>query len=153
MTFQDMAVNVVNAAPQMKAFALQLTCNRADAEDLLQETSLKAMENCNKFRCGDVVAWLFTIMRRQFIDDRRHEAFRTDFFENYKPTKRAASDVSMSETRRLMGELPKPQGRALMLYGLGYGYKEISEMEDVDIGTVKSRIHVGRQRLRIMLNR
>ena len=146
-------------------FALGLTRNRAQAEDLVQDTFLKAFKAFDRFRAGsNAKSWLFRICKNHFIDRYREKArrphhsaaveelavdsprrsievFERDGIENEE----TFLDLFGDEVNRYLLELPEPFRKALLLCDLeGLSYGEISEVLDVPIGTVRSRISRGR---------
>ncbi|MGE4602843.1 MAG: sigma-70 family RNA polymerase sigma factor [Planctomycetota bacterium] len=146
-------------------FALGLTRNRAQAEDLVQDTFLKAFKAFDRFRAGsNAKSWLFRICKNHFIDLYREKArrphhssaveelavdsprrsievFERDGIENEE----TFLDLFGDEVNRYLLELPEPFRRAVLLCDLeGLSYEEISEVLDVPIGTVRSRISRGR---------
>jgi RNA polymerase sigma-70 factor (ECF subfamily) len=157
---------------RMYFMALRLTRNAADAEDLVQETCIKAYCSFHQFRDGtNLTAWLYRIMSNTFIDGRRkanREPARAVPPEGGDP--RAARDhIQFAEGLRspeieVLERLPDPEvqaalraipadfGTALYLHDVaGYTYSEIAEIVGVRVGTVTSRLHRARRRLRGML--
>jgi len=146
-------------------FALGLTRNRAQAEDLVQDTYLKAFKAFDRFRAGsNAKSWLFRICKNHFIDRYREKARRPhhggaveelavdsprrsiEVFEREGiENEEIFLDLFGDEVNRYLRELPEPFRKALLLCDLeGLSYEEIAEVLDVPIGTVRSRISRGR---------
>jgi RNA polymerase sigma-70 factor (ECF subfamily) len=148
--------------PDCHAFALSLARHRHDAEDLVQETFLKAQRAFHSFTPGtNAKAWLFTILRRLHIDRYRRQRIRPVAVAGDEIEERAARpalprdedlpwDALPSDA---VGEgieaLPERFRLAVRLRDLdGLSYREIAEVLDVPEGTVMSRLHRGREYLR-----
>lgn len=150
-------------------FSLGLTRNRAQAEDLVQDTYMKAFNAFTTFRSGsNAKSWLFRICKNHFIDryrvkarrpihqslavdvatrDARHsvQVFERDGIENEE----TFLDLFGDEVNRFLRELPEDFRKALLLCDLeGLRYEEIAEILDVPVGTVRSRISRARAFLR-----
>ena len=147
--------------------ALRMTRDRADAEDLLQETFLKAFRAYDRFEEGtNLRAWLFRILTNTYISTYRRrqrapeESDLDDVEELYLYRRLAAAGLSRSaedaaldrltapEVLSALEELPEQFRLAVLLSDVeGFSYKEIAEITDVPIGTVMSRLHRGRKAL------
>ena len=155
-------------APQLYAHAVRLTRNKADAEDLVQETYLKAWRAFDSYQDGtNLRAWLFRIMTNTYINkynaaQRRPTETELDDVEELYLYRRlgtidqsrmsaSAEDQMMElftddEVKNAIEELPEAFRLPLLLADVdGFSYKEIAEMLDVPIGTVMSRLHRGRK--------
>jgi RNA polymerase sigma-70 factor, ECF subfamily len=169
----DQAQFAEQAMPFMDALysaALRLTRNPSDAEDLVQETYLKAYRGFGGFREGtNLRAWLYRILTNTFINTyrakkRRPEESELDEVEDlylYRrlggleaaTVGRSAEDELMDwftegEVKEAVEELPETFRLAVLLADVeGFSYKEIAEILDVPIGTVMSRLHRGRKAL------
>jgi len=161
-TFERDALGYTN---QLYAAALRMTRNPADAEDLVQETFLKAYRAYDQFREGtNLKAWLYRILTNTFINTYRREARRPaevdlDEVEDLYLYKRLAGNggVPSAETEVLeqLGEaevkaaidrLPEYFRLPVVLADAeGFSYKEIAEILEIPIGTVMSRLHRGRK--------
>jgi RNA polymerase sigma-70 factor (ECF subfamily) len=146
--------------------ARRLTRNRADAEDLVQDTMLKAYSQFHSFREGPLLrAWLYRIMHNTWINNHRKSRFRpaehlgADIGQwqhesaGYRP---AELDVLESLPDREVIEALEalPESFRMTVYYAdvhGYRYREIAEILDIPIGTVMSRLHSARRRLRVLL--
>lgn len=154
---------LVGAQDELFRFAFKLTANYDDASDLLQETSLKALNNEAKYRLDtNFRGWLYAIMRNIFINNYRRivsEHTYTDSSNNqYCLGMASDSDYAdgeraydLKEMRDIVRSLPKEYRRPFMMYVSGFKYREISEKLSVPIGTVKSRLFFTRRKLQELL--
>lgn len=142
--------------PRMRRFAISLTRNPTSADDLVQSSLEKALSAwADKRPDGDLRAWLFAILYRQFLDaHRRSRRYRRmlDFFtgaseDDYEPS--VERTVVAQSTLQAFDRLNTEQ-RALLLWISveGLSYKEVAEILDVPVGTVMSRLSRARQALR-----
>ncbi len=161
-------------APQLFSTALRMTRNRADAEDLVQETFVKAWRSSATFQEGtNLRAWLFRIMTNTFINkynaqqrrpqetelDEVEELFlfrRIGAFDQSKMNQSAEDQLleffTDDEVKSAIEELPEMFRIPVLLSDVdGFSYKEIAEMLDVPIGTVMSRLHRGRKVMQKLL--
>ncbi len=138
----------------MRAFALSLTRNGSAADDLVQDTIVKAWKNIEKFDPGtNMRAWLFTILRNTFYSDRRKSKREVaDIDGKMAATLSQKPDhdgrMAMADFETAFAQLPSEQREALMLVGaMGFSYEEAAETCAVAVGTIKSRVNRGRVRL------
>ncbi len=143
----------------MRAFALSLTRDMARADDLVQDTVVKAWTNIDKFTVGtNMRAWLFTILRNTFYSERRkakREVADVDGAMTERMAEKPAHDgrLALNDFRRAFEKLPAEQREALILVGAqGFAYEEAARMCNCAVGTVKSRANRGRKRLAEMLH-
>ena len=150
--------------PDCYAFALSLTRTAPDADDLVQETFMKAQRAFASFATGtNAKAWLFTILRRLHIDAFRRKRVRpTSLPEeelvemarlpNSGPNHEADltwDHLAPGAVRAAIEEIPEPFQQPVRLRDLdGFAYREIGEILDIPAGTVMSRLHRGREYLR-----
>lgn len=141
-------------------FALSLTRRVDKANDLLQETYLRALSFEDKFIEGsNIKAWAFTVMKRLFINDwrkRQKSAIFNDITDNNyfiesttsgKPL-RPDEEYSIEEITKEINNLSDTFRDVFNMFIFGYKYKEIADILDMNIGTVKSRIFFAKKELR-----
>ncbi|MCV2869104.1 RNA polymerase sigma factor [Defluviimonas sp. WL0002] len=138
----------------MRAFAISLTRNVAAADDLVQDTIVKAWTNIDKFEPGtNMRAWLFTILRNTFFSERRkrkREVSDPDGVHTARLYHRPAHDahLAFSDFAAAFNQLTPEHREVLILVGaLGFSYEEAASTIGVAIGTVKSRTNRARARL------
>jgi RNA polymerase sigma-70 factor, ECF subfamily len=157
-------------ASQLYGAAMRLTRNPSDAEDLVQETFLKAYRAYDTFESGtNLKAWLYRILTNTFINNYRRDTRRpqeTDLgdLEDVYLFRRMNRDTSTGSTssaeqqlleglvesdiKEAIESLPETFRMVVLLADLeGFSYKEIAEILDIPIGTVMSRLHRGRKAL------
>lgn len=150
---------LVDHLPALRAFALSLTRDGASADDLVQDTIVKAWTNIEKFQPGtNLRAWLFTILRNTFYSARRktrREVSDSDGIHAARQATRPEHDgrLAMNDFKAALLQLPDEQREALILVGgSGFSYEEAAAMTGVAVGTVKSRANRGRRRLAELLH-
>lgn len=171
---EDFTNDAMQFAPQLFATALRMTRNRADAEDLVQETFLKGWRAFDSYQQGtNLRAWLFRIMTNTFINkynaqqrrpqetelDDVEELFlfrRMGAFDQSKMNQSAEDQMlelfTDEEVKNAIESLPETFRIPVLLSDVeGFSYKEIAEMIEVPIGTVMSRLHRGRKAMQKML--
>jgi RNA polymerase sigma-70 factor, ECF subfamily len=138
----------------LRAFAISLTRNVASADDLVQDTIVKAWTNLDKFEPGsNMRAWLFTILRNTFYSDRRkhrREVSDPDGVHAATLFEKPAHDgrLAFAEFRVAFDRLSPEHREVLILVGAsGFAYEEAAEMMGVAVGTVKSRANRARAKL------
>ena len=147
--------------PRLRRFAFALSRNAADADDLAQATIERALRSRDQWQPGTRLdSWLYRIMRNLWIDTVRsrgrrekHEA-PEDAAKDVGEDPREAMDTSMELQRAMsaMERLPDEQREVVALILIeGFGYREVSEMLELPIGTVSSRLVRGRMALLEML--
>ena len=153
------AQNLLSIQTELFHFAFKLTADREEANDLLQETSLKALDNEEKYTSEtNFKGWVYTIMRNIFINNYR-KVLRDQTYVNQTDNQfylnqgnNLAEDslegsYDLKEIRRSVNELPKEYRIPFMMYVSGFKYREIADKLGLPLGTVKSRIYFTRQRL------
>ena len=163
--FED---EVVPLLPQLYSAALRMTRNPADAEDLLQETLLRAFRGYGGFKAGtNLRAWLYRILTNTFINRYRQQSRqpaevelgeledlylyrRLGTLETVAASRSAEEQLmdvfSEGEVRAALDRLPDNFRMPVYLADVeGFSYKEIAEILDIPIGTVMSRLHRGRK--------
>ena len=175
MNAQDQFVtDAMQHAPQLFSTALRMTRNRSDAEDLVQETFVKAWRSFHTFQTGtNLRAWLFRIMTNTYINkynaqQRRPSETELDEVEELFLYKRLGSidqsKLSSSaedqmfelftddEVKNALEELPEAFLLPVLMSDVeGFSYKEIAEILEIPLGTVMSRLHRGRKLMQKML--
>lgn len=142
----------------LKRYALSLTRDRGEAEDLVHDALVKAIEKERQFRPGrDARAWLFSILHNTFIDRRRRQATRASFeserSENMNVAMPASQEASvrLQDVRRAFLALPDEQRAALHLVAIeGLPYEDAAAALSIPVGTLVSRVSRARAQLRAM---
>lgn len=142
------------ATPGLRAFAISLSGNVDRADDLVQDTLLRAMANINSFQPGtNMMAWLVTILRNQFRSEYRKRLREVDdidgsYVGSLKSPPEQEGQLEFEEFRRALARLPIDQREALIVFGaLGFSCEEAAAICDCAVGTIKSRVHRARTRL------
>ncbi|HCS21226.1 MAG TPA: RNA polymerase subunit sigma [Bacteroidetes bacterium] len=147
----------------LKHYALQLTRNPDDAEDLVQETMLKAFMYRNSFADGtNLKGWLYTIMKNSFINNYRRMVKRNTFIDTTDNTFYLDNTNHLTENdgentfvgkdiNHAIETLPMDLKKTFTMNLKGFKYHEIAEILGIPIGTVKTRIFVARRQLRKLL--
>lgn len=171
----DFVRQAMDYMPQLYSTALRMTQNKSDAEDLVQETYLKAYRGFAGFEQGtNLRAWMFRILTNTYINSYRSKKRRPDETElddvedfylyrrmgglEAARASRSAEDELMdwfsdSEVQAAIDALPESYRLAVLLSDVeGLSYKEIAEDLDIPIGTVMSRLHRGRKALQKQLH-
>lgn len=145
------------------AFAIRLTKDEEDANDLLQETAYKAFKYRKMYQPQtNLRAWLMTIMRNTFINEYRRRKRRqtindktdNNYFINsgdFSVANEGESNVLMEEIKKKIESLEDWMRIPFMMHFNGFKYEEIAEQLDIPLGTVKSRIFFARKRLKNMI--
>lgn len=156
ITFKNELVGVQD---ELLRFAFKLTADREEANDLLQETSLKALDNEDKYTPEtNFKGWIYTIMRNIFINNYRRVVREQTFVDQTEnlyhlstPRDEAQdyteSAYDLKEMRRIVNSLPREYKVPFSMHVAGFKYREIAEKLGLPIGTVKSRIFFTRQKL------
>ena len=164
MTANDFISSVIHFQKDLLRFALRLTSGeREAANDLLQETLLKVLSNEDRFLPNsNLKQWLYTIMRNLFINNYRRQS-RSHSFSDLSDQRKSLINIPQQEDctldelydtkeiYRIVNALPTDYRIPFIMHVSGFKYKEIAEKLNLPIGTVKSRIHLTRQRLRCTL--
>jgi RNA polymerase sigma-70 factor (ECF subfamily) len=145
-------------APNLRAFAMSI-CGSADkADDLVQETMLRAITRIDSFQPGtNLGAWLTTILRNCFLSELRKRRYEVEDADGaYAHALRAApeqeSALEFKELRAALREMPFNQREALLLVGAaGLSYEDTATICQATTGTIKSRINRARSRLAALL--
>ncbi len=150
---------ILSAVPSLRAFAISLSGNVDRADDMVQETMLRALANIHSFQPGtNMNAWLFTILRNLFRSEyrkRKREVEDTDgrFAEQLKSHPEQLGRIEFEEFRNALAHLPDEQREALILVGAsGFSYEEAASICGCAVGTIKSRVNRARNRLARLLS-
>ena len=145
--------------PHLRAFGRSLSGNRDLADDLVQETLLKAWAARKRFQAGtNMRAWTFIILRNLFLSQMRRARFKgewDDITANKILAAPASQDrhVDLGDLQRALLHLPQPQREALILVGAGgFAYEEAAEICGCAVGTIKSRVARGRVALEQLMS-
>jgi RNA polymerase sigma-70 factor (ECF subfamily) len=145
---------ILETVPKLRAFAVSLTGSVDRADDLVQETLLRALAKIDSFEPGtNLPAWLFTILRNQFRSDyRKHHLEVEDadgkYSDKLKTQPEQVSKIEFAELKIALGKLPDDQREALVLVGAsGFSYEEAANICGCAVGTIKSRVNRARAHL------
>jgi RNA polymerase sigma-70 factor (ECF subfamily) len=154
----DPREEIVTHLKPMRAFALSLTRDMSRADDLVQDTVVKAWTNIDKFEPGtNMRAWLFTILRNTFYSERRkarREVSDSEGILTEQIAEKPSHDgrLALADFRRAFEKLPDEQREALILVGAeGFSYEDAAAMCHCAVGTIKSRANRGRRKLAELL--
>ena len=155
---QEFREQLIAAIPGLRAFGLTLTARSDKADDLVQETLMKAWKHHDSFEPGtNLRAWLYTILRNEFYSQlrkRKREVEDADGFYSSRVAVHAEQDghLELADLRIALAQLPEDQREAIILVGAsGFSYEEAAEICNVAIGTIKSRVNRARVRLADLL--
>ena len=155
----DFTQGILAIQPDLHRFAYKLTADKEEANDLLQETSLKALDNEDKYMPDtNFKGWMYTIMRNIFINNYRRIVREQTFVDQtdnlyhlnlpqdsgFESTERA---YDLKEMHRVVNALPKEYRVPFAMHVSGFKYREIAEKLNLPLGTVKSRIFFIRKKL------
>ena len=151
--------NLLGVQEELLRFAYKLTADREEANDLLQETSLKALDNEDKYIPDtNFKGWMYTIMRNIFINNYRkivrEQTFVDQTDNQYHLSMPQDSGFAstegaydLKEKHRIVNSLPRDYKVPFSMHVSGFKYREIAERLGLPLGTVKSRIFFTRQKL------
>lgn len=146
--------DLVNAIPNLRAFAISLCGNPERADDLVQETLIKAWSKLSSFAEGtNMIAWLYTILRNVFYSEYRKRRREVEDVDGRMASMQVSAPEQMAhlnfqDFRQALMQLPDDQREALVLVGgAGLSYEEAALVCDCAIGTIKSRVNRARTRL------
>jgi len=160
MTALEFGYSINKVSSSLKPFALRLTKDDEAANDLLQETVLKAFTNREKFTDGtNLKAWLYTIMKNTFITNYQRMVRRNTFIDTTEnlhyinsseniSENLAYSSFAMKDINRAIKKLDDAYRVPFLMHFRGFKYHEIAEKLQIPIGTVKNRIHIARKELK-----
>jgi RNA polymerase sigma factor (sigma-70 family) len=155
----EFKTQLAQVIPHLRAFGRSLSGNRDLADDLVQETLLKAWAARQRFQAGtNMRAWTFIILRNLFLSQMRRARFKGEWDEITASKLLAAPasqdrHVELGDMQRALLHLPQPQREALILVGAGgFAYEEAAEICGCAVGTIKSRVARGRVALEALLS-
>jgi RNA polymerase sigma-70 factor, ECF subfamily len=150
---------ILAIVPRLRAFAVSLTASADRADDLVQETLVRALSHIDQFRPGtNLRAWLFTILRNQFNSEYRQRRWMTEdpdgiYVGSLKTAAEQGSWLEFQELRAALTQLSPDQREAVILVGAsGMSYEEAASICGCAVGTIKSRVNRGRTRLAQLLS-
>jgi RNA polymerase sigma factor (sigma-70 family) len=164
MTTLEFSYSLNKLSKSLKPFALKLTRDSDDANDLMQDTVVKAFSNKDKFTEGtNLKAWLYTIMKNTFITNYQKMVRRGTFIDTTDNLhyinsgssmieNEAYSNFTMEDINHTLDQLEDVYKTPFLMHFKGYKYHEIAKNLTIPIGTVKNRIHIARKILKDELN-
>ena len=160
MSEPDFRSRLIAELPGLRAFAASLCGSLTTADDLVQDTLLKAWSHSDKFQEGtNLRAWLFTILRNTYFSlyrKRRREVQDSDGIHAQRLSMHGAQNghLDLADFRKALQKLPEEQREALIMIGAsGLSYEEAAEICGVALGTIKSRVNRARVTLAQILGR
>ena len=163
MTALEFSYTINKLSGSLRPFAMRLTRDIEDANDLLQETILKAFSNREKYTDGtNLKAWMYTIMKNTFITNYQRMIRKNTFIDttdNLHYINSSSSSIensafgkfAMKDIKRAIEKLDDAYKIPFMMHFKGFKYHEIAEKLSIPIGTVKNRIHIARKELKYKL--
>ncbi len=149
---------LIEAIPNLRAFAMSLCGNATRADDLVQEALVKAWDKQATFQEGtNLKAWLFTILRNIYFSEQRKRKREVEDVDGHLTAglSVAASQLShmdFADFLAALQTLPADQREALILVGAeGFSYEEVAAISGAAVGTIKSRVNRARRRLAELL--
>lgn len=163
MTEVEFNHRLLSVQSNLKYFASTLTPNREEANDLVQDTNLKALINRDKFADDtNFKAWTYTIMKNTFINNYRRNIKSNTIIDNtedlyflnishHSDFPQPDSSIAEKEIKKSIQTLDEAQRAPFEMHNEGFKYKEIADHLNLSIGTVKSRIFFTRKKLMVAL--
>lgn len=155
----EFKAQLAQVIPHLRAFGRSVSGSRDLADDLVQETLMKAWAARKRFQAGtNMRAWTFIILRNLYLSQMRRSRFRGEWDDLVADRILAApagqdKQVELSDMQRALMHLPQPQREALILVGAGgFAYEEAAGICGVAVGTIKSRVARGRVALEALLS-
>lgn len=164
MTAVEFNYCISQTSRSLRPFAIRLTKDVEDANDLIQDTMIKALMHRDKFTDGtNLKAWLYTIMKNTFITNYQRMVRKRTFIDttdnlHYINSQGsvtynlANSSFAMNDINTALDTLDENHRAPFMMYFRGFKYHEIADKLNIPIGTVKNRIHLARKELKNMLS-
>lgn len=163
MTALEFNFSLGQASKSLKPFAMRLTKDLEEANDLIQDTLMKAFINKDKFADGtNLKAWLYTIMKNTFITNYQKMVRKNTFIDNtdnlfhinsseYLAINEAVSEFVQGDIHKAIHKLHEDYQVPFVMYFKGFKYEEIAVSLGIPLGTVKNRIHIARKELKDQL--
>lgn len=158
MSTSSFKTDLLGAIPSLRAFAVSLAQNADKADDLVQETLMKAWDKQSSFQPGtNLKAWLFTILRNEFYSQMRKRGREVQDSDGVMTARLAVHPsqeglLDLDDFRAALDQLPADQREAIILIGAsGFSYEEAADICDCAVGTIKSRVSRARTRLHEIL--
>lgn len=163
MTGTEFSIKVDHLTSSLKPFAFKLTKDHEEANDLIQETMMKAYRNRDKFAEGtNLKAWMYTIMKNTFITNYQRMVRRNTFIDttdnlhyinstDSSIQNGAYENFALTDITKAVDNLPDSYRVPFQMHFRGFKYHEIAEKLSIPIGTVKNRIHIARKDLKDIL--
>lgn len=160
MTALEFTYHISKVSKSLRPFALRLTKDAEDANDLLQDTLLKAFTNRDKYADGtNLKAWLYTIMKNTFITNYQRMVRKNTFIDttdnlHYINSTESSTDnmayssFAQKDINQAIDALEDTYRTPFMMHFQGFKYHEIADKLNIPIGTVKNRIHIARKELK-----
>ncbi len=160
MTQSEFSEQASALSSTLHSFAMRYTNDEEDANDLVQDTMMKAIKYYSKFEPGsNLKAWLFTIMKNTFINNYRRKTktnaliSQSDEISSVNlsysaTTNQGEGTLIMKDIKKALKSIPEAYSIPFISYFEGYKYQEIADELNIPIGTVKTRIHVARNLLK-----
>jgi RNA polymerase sigma-70 factor (ECF subfamily) len=160
MNALEFTSHIGKVSKSLRPFALRLTKDSEDANDLLQDTLVKAFTNRDKYADGtNLKAWLYTIMKNTFITNYQRMVRKNTFIDtsdnlHYINSIESSTDnlaystFAMDDINRAVGNLEDAYRTPFLMHFRGFKYHEIADKLNIPIGTVKNRIHIARKELK-----
>ncbi len=160
MTALEFSYQVDRLTGSLKPFAMKLTKDNEEANDLLQETLLKAFTNRDKFAEGtNLKAWMYTIMKNTFITNYQRMVRRNTFIDTTEnlhyinssdniTQNDASASFTLNDINSAIDKLQDAYKVPFLMHFRGFKYHEIADKLEIPIGTVKNRIHIARKELK-----
>lgn len=160
MTAIEFSFHIGKVSKSLKPFAMKLTRDYEEANDLLQDTLLKAFTNREKYTEGtNLKAWLYTIMKNTFITNYQKMVRKNTFIDTSdnlhyinstesSTDNQALSSFAMNDIETAVTALDESYRIPFVMYFRGFKYHEIADKLNIPIGTVKNRIHIARKELK-----
>ena len=150
--------DLLGTIPSLRAFAVSLTQSADKADDLVQDTVMKAWAKQESYQMGtNIKAWLFTILRNEFYSQMRKRGREVQDSDGIMTARLAIHPaqegmLDLDDFRTALDQLPADQREAIILIGAsGFSYEEAAEICECAVGTIKSRVNRARSRLAKLL--